>query len=150
MPFIISWPGHVAPGTVDEGSVLSALDLLPSLAAMAGVRLPSGYHGDGEDRSKVLTGAPSPRKGDMFWEYGRNNIAFAYPQGRDKSPNLAIRSGKFKLLMNHDGGDAELYDITRDPNETKDVIADYPKIAAELKGKLSKWWEGLPKLEGAN
>ena len=106
MPFIISWPGHVAPGTVDEGSVLSALDMLPSLAAMAGVKLPSGHRGDGEDRSKVLTGAPSRRGADMFWEYGRNNIAFAYPQGRDKSPNLAIRSGKYKLLMNHDGGDA--------------------------------------------
>lgn len=146
MPFIISWPGHIRPGTTDETSAISSLDLLPSLAEIAGIKLPAGYHGDGKDRSKALLGKPSERNMDMYWEYGRNNIAFAYPKGRDKSPNLAIRSGQWKLLMNHDGSDAQLYNINKDPNETSDLVNDFPKIAGELKKKLITWWSALPKL----
>ena len=147
MPFIVSWPGHIKPGTTDETSVLSSLDILPSLTKIAGVKLPAAYHGDGKDRSGVLLGNPSARNMDMYWEYGRNNIAFNSPKGRDKSPNLAIRSGDWKLLMNNDGGDVQLYNIKNDKNETKDMAADFPKIAIELKSKLIKWWVSLPKLK---
>ena len=146
MPFIISWPGHIKPGTADETSTLSALDLLPSLARIAGLNLPPEYHGDGKDRSKALLGKPSARNMDMYWEYGRNNIAFAYPRGQDKSPNLAILSGQWKLLMNHDGSNTQLYNINKDPNESRDLTNDYPKIVSGLKDKLSKWWDALPKL----
>jgi len=146
MPFIVSWPGHIKPGTIDETSVLSSLDLLPSLTKIAGVKLPATYKGDGKDRSEVLLGKPSARNMDMYWEYGRNNIAFNYPRGRDKSPNLAIRSGDWKFLMNNDGSDGQLYDIKNDKNETKDIVADFPKVAIELKDKLTKWWASLPKL----
>nr|WP_294870922.1 sulfatase-like hydrolase/transferase [uncultured Pedobacter sp.] len=147
MPFMISWPGHITPGTTDETSVLSALDLLPSLAKIAGVKLPGNYRGDGKDRSTVLLGKPSSRNMDMYWEYGRNDIAFKFPKGRDKSPNLAIRSGRWKLLMNSDGSDEQLYNIQKDQNESKDLAADNPKIVQGLKTKLEKWWSSLPKLE---
>ncbi|HWV67369.1 sulfatase-like hydrolase/transferase [Chitinophaga sp.] len=146
MPFIISWPGHIKPGTTDETSAISSLDLLPSLAEIAGAELPPGYNRDGRDRSKTLLGKPSARNMDMYWEYGRNNIAFAYPKGRDKSPNLAVRSGQWKLLMNHDGSNAQLYNINKDPNETSDLANDFPKITRELKDKLATWWLALPKL----
>lgn len=146
MPFIISWPGHIKPGTTDETSAISSLDLLPSLAEIAGAELPPGYNGDGRDHSKTLLGKPSARNMDMYWEYGRNNIAFAYPKGRDKSPNLAVRSGQWKLLMNHDGSNAQLYNINKDPNETSDLANDFPKITRELKDKLATWWLALPKL----
>jgi arylsulfatase A-like enzyme len=147
MPFIISWPGHIAPGTIDSTSVLSSLDMLPSFAKFAGIHLPPDYHGDGKDRTGALLGKASARNMDMYWEYGRNNIAFAYPKGRDKSPNLAIRSGHWKLLMNHDGGGAELYDIGKDPNEENNIINEHSKVAAALEDKLSRWWAALPKLD---
>lgn len=147
MPFMISWPGHIAPGTRDETSELSSLDVLPSLAKIAGIKLPGSYRSDGKDRSAVLLGKPSPRKMDMYWEYGRNNIAFKYPKGRDKSPNLAIRSGQWKFLMNSDGSNAQLYNIETDQKESDDLAASHPKIVRELKAKLNKWWASLPKLE---
>jgi arylsulfatase A-like enzyme len=145
MPFIISWPGHIAPGATDSTSVLSSLDMLPSFARFAGIKLPSDYHGDGKDRSKTLLGMPSARDMDMYWEYGRNNIAFVYPKGRDRSPGLAIRSGRWKLLMNQDGSGAELYNMDNDPNETSNIILENPKVAAELQEKLHKWWASLPR-----
>lgn len=146
MPFIISWPGHIPEGKTDDNSVLNALDLLPSLAKISGVSLPRSYKGDGVDRSSLFAGKPSARQKDIFWEYGRNNIAYAYPKGQDKSPNLAVRSGDYKLLMNSDGSDVQLYNIIKDKNETSNLEATQPKLTNELKDKLLAWWLSLPKL----
>jgi len=114
------------------------LDLLPSLTQIAGIQLPSNYHADGKDRSKALLGKPSARNKEMYWEYGRNTIAFRYPQGRDKSPNLAIRSGQCKLLMDHDGSNIQLYNIVNDPDKSNEVSHDFPVITKQLKSKLSR------------
>ncbi len=146
MPFIISWPGHIAQGKTDEQSVVSALDLLPSLSKMAGIKLPGSYKGDGIDRSSVLMGNPSARTREMFWEYGRNDIAFKYPRPVDKSPNLAVRSGEWKLLMNSDGSDIQLYNINNDKKESNNLAESRTDIAGELKNKLLAWWQSLPKL----
>jgi arylsulfatase A-like enzyme len=146
MPFIISWPGHIEGGRSDGNSEVTALDLLPTLTKMADVKLPKDYKGDGKDRSDVFLGKPSLRGKDMFWEYGRNDIAFRYPNGKDRSPNLAVRSGKWKLLMNNDGSDVQLYDITKDKNETENLASQNTKIVQELKEKLRNWWNEMPKL----
>jgi arylsulfatase A-like enzyme len=146
MPFIISWPGHIKPGSTDGSSVVSSTDLLPSLSKMAGVKIPADYKGDGTDRSRVFAGKPSPRNKDMYWEYGRNEIAFKYPQAKDRSPALGIRSGKWKLMMNRDGNGIELYDIVADKGEANNVAQANPAVVSQLKGKLNKWWSEMPKL----
>jgi arylsulfatase A-like enzyme len=147
MPFAISWPDHIKASLVDDKSEVSATDLMPTLTAMAGVRMPDGYKGDGMDRSGVFYGKPSLRKKDMFWEYGRNDIAFKYPKGRDKSPNLAVRSGEWKLLMNRDGSDVQLFNIIKDRNEISNVASKYPETVSKLKSKLLAWCKSLPKLD---
>ncbi|MES2428592.1 MAG: sulfatase-like hydrolase/transferase [Bacteroidota bacterium] len=147
MPFIIQWPGHVPAGTIDESSELSSTDLMPTLTKFAGIKLPVGYKGDGMDRGAALLGKPSLRGKDLFWEYGRNATGFAYPRPIDKSPNLAVRSGGWKLLMNNDGTDIQLYNILKDKKESTNVAADQPKIADELKGKLMAWWQTMPRLK---
>lgn len=147
MPFIISWPGHVPAGTVDESSELSSTDLVPTLTKFAGIKLPAGYKGDGMDRGQALLGKPSLRGKDLFWEYGRNNIAFNYPRPIDKSPNLAVRSGEWKLLMNSDGTDIQLYNILKDKKESVNVAANEPKKVDELKDKLMAWWKTIPHLK---
>jgi arylsulfatase A-like enzyme len=146
MPFLIRWPGHIPAGRTDETSVLTATDLLPTLAKMAGLSLPAGYRGDGVDRSALFSGKPSAREKEIFWEYGRNNIAYVYPREPDKSPSLAVRSGDWKLLMNHDGSDVELYNMVKDKNENTNLETTQPRVAAELKAKLTAWWQSLPKL----
>lgn len=147
MPFAITWPGHIPTGVTDENSEVNAIDLLPSLLKIAGYQLPADYKGDGKDRSGVLLGKPSPRNKDMYWEYGRNDIAYKYPGAKDKSPNLAIRSGQWKLLMNHDGSDVQLYNISKDKNETLNLAGKEPDVAATLKKKLAGWWNNMPRLK---
>ena len=48
VPCLVRWPGHVQPGTVSS-VVATAMDLLPTLAAMAGADLPSDRIINGRD-----------------------------------------------------------------------------------------------------
>lgn len=144
MPFIIKWPGHVPAGKTNNSSVVNSTDLLPSLAAMVDVKLPANYKGDGEDIHKAFLGEEISRDGDMFWEYGRNPYAFNFPKGKDKSPNLAIRSGKWKLLVDYHENNVELYDMENDKFETKNVANEHKDLVNDLKAKLVTWRMYMP------
>jgi arylsulfatase A-like enzyme len=137
-PLLVRWPGRVPAGVVNETTVLSAVDFLPTLCGLAGIPRPAG-DGDGEDLSAVLLGQSRERSQTLFWEYGRDASYLRPGLERDRSPNLAIREGRWKLLMNVDGTDVELYDLRQDPYEQQDRIGDHPETAAELSVRLRAW-----------
>ncbi|HXG10678.1 MAG TPA: sulfatase-like hydrolase/transferase [Gemmataceae bacterium] len=146
LPFIARWPGRVPAGRVDETTILAAVDLFPTCCALAGADLPKDMQPDGEDRSAALLGRPARgRAKPLFWEYGRNEQFFRYPGSpTDRSPNVAIRDGGWKLLVNADGTGAELYDLTADPKETKNLAAEQPKVAQRLAAAALAWRRSLP------
>ena len=84
------------------------------------------------------------RKRTLFWEYGRNDEAFRFPQGRDRSPNVAMREGRWKVLVNADGGRAELYDVVADRGKAKDLAGEQPERVKEMVQKALEWRRGLP------
>jgi arylsulfatase A-like enzyme len=57
---------------------------------------------------------------------------------------LAIREGKWKLLVNADGSGAELYDIIADPQETTNLADDHPDVAKRLAAESLAWRKSLP------
>lgn len=140
MPFALRWPAAVKAGQKDTSSVVTALDLFPSLCAMAGIPLPKGYKPCGEDMSRALTGQCAVRQKDMMWDFGRNN-AFARPKNDNRSPHLAIRCGDWKMLMNSDGSQVELYNLAEDVNERHNVASEHASLVKQLKRELRKWWK---------
>ncbi|WP_165247131.1 sulfatase family protein [Paludisphaera soli] len=144
LPFLAWGPGLVAPGVTNTASVVSAVDLMPTLAAMAGAPLPPGYEPDGEDMTAVLRGERPRRSKPLLWEYGRNPTSFAYPKGDDRSPNVAILDGDWKLLVNADGTGAELYDLALDPEERYDRAATDPERAKRLTEAALRWRRSMP------
>ena len=144
LPFLARWPGKVPAGRVDERSVIAAVDMLPTLCQLGSAPLPTDSKLDGQDASGVLLGRANERGQPLFWEYGRNDTSFAYPKGRDRSPNLAIRDGRWKLLVNSTGDSPELYDVVADPRETADVIEKHPDVAASLRDAVLTWRKSLP------
>ena len=131
---------------MDDETVVCAVDLLPSLCAIARAPLPKDYRSSGEDMSKALLGTASARKGDLMWDFGRN-ASFNFPRDAyHRSPSLAIRRGDWKLLVNPDGTNAELYDLSKDANETQNLAAEHPGLTEELSKSLLAWWERRPRI----
>ncbi len=145
LPFIIRWPGHIPADRTDNATVLAGIDLAPTLVGLIGSRLPKGVTVDGEDRSQALLGtALKTRLRPLFWEYGRNEKFLAYTRGRDRSPNLAMRDGDLKFLVNDDGTRPELYDLASDPRETTNLVDSERARAARLQATLLNWRKSLP------
>ncbi len=145
LPFLVRWPGIVPSGKTDKETILSSIDMFPTLCQIAGAK-PASVALDGIDRSAALRGTPSAsRDRPLMWEYGRNPKFFGYPKGPDdRSPNLAIREGHWKLLVNADGQGAELYDVSQDPGEKNDVAAQHPAEATRLQTAVLDWRRSLP------
>jgi arylsulfatase A-like enzyme len=123
------------------------VDLFPSLCRVAGASIPADIAArfDGEDLSAALTGGSPLRTKPLFWEYGRNSNSFNYPPVlQDRSPNVAVREGNWKLLVNADGSGAELYDLAVDPNESTNVIASQTAVASRLREAALSWRKPLP------
>lgn len=145
IPFMVWWPGHAKPGTVNDQTAIASIDLLPTLAAVAGATLPADGRPDGEDMSAALRGETPQRTRPLFWEYGRNATSFAYPKdGHHRSPNVAVRDGRWKLLINADGSGAELYDLATDPHETRNVASDQSAVTRQLSTAALQWRRSLP------
>jgi len=137
---IVRWPGHVPAGRRDEESVITAVDFLPTVCRLAGADVPA-IQPDGEDVSDILLGKPRPRRKPIFWEW-RGGVAGdpAY-----RPPPLAIREGKWKLLVGPDGSSRELYDIPNDPAEKTNLASKHPDVARRLAEKVLAWKKALPK-----
>ena len=127
-------------GKVDKTSVLGAVDCLPTICSIAGVKTPD-IKPDGEDISDILRGKSRARRRPLFWEW-RAGVAGnqAY-----KPPALAIRDGNWKLYANPNGSRQELYNIPKDPEERTNLAAKNPEVAARLLAKLLEWKRTLPK-----
>ena len=142
MPFAIHWPEKIKAGGINDSSIVCAVDLLPSLCALTGAKLPLDMELSGEDMSRALLGEPQIRKKDLMWDFGRNK-AFNYPRGKNakqKSPHLAIRRGSMKLLVDSWDENFELYDLVADPKETTNIAEQNPDLVKELHIELMEWW----------
>ena len=145
VPFVAWWPGKTKAGVVNDRTVISSLDLLPSLAAICQAKPPAAFEPDGQDLSAALLGELPVRDKPLFWEYGRNPTSFAYPQDpKQKSPSLAVREGDWKLLVQPDGTGAELYQLTTDAKETTNLADREQERAARLTRMALQWRKSVP------
>lgn len=140
MPFFISWPSHIKAGQVDSLSIISSIDIMPTLSQLGGFVAKDYYKLDGEDISKsILSNKIHNRKNDLKWEYGRNGV-FNYPDVVDRSLQLATRYKNFKLFTVPDGSKIELYDLKNDPTESNNIANRNPRLVSKLTKRLTEWY----------
>lgn len=140
VPLIVRWPGKVPAGRIDETSLVSAVDLLPTLSRLAGINLPSESALDGEDVSDAFFGHARARTKPLMWET-RYSVTGDFIH---QSPQLAIRERDWKLLLNPSGDRVELYNVGRHPEELDNVAGQHPEIVAGLRQKVIAWSQSLP------
>jgi N-acetylgalactosamine-6-sulfatase len=143
VPFIARWPGKIAAGKVDDSSLISAVDLLPTFCAIAGVDLPDSYVPDGLNQVETLMGKAAPKRTKpLFWKIGAG-----WPAQKSKPDHwvaYAIVDQEWKLVSNRDAGYVELYNIAADPYEKNDVKDQKPEVVKALQAKLEEWKSSLP------
>jgi arylsulfatase A len=117
-PTVAWWPGTIPAASVCDEPV-TAMDLLPTFAHLAGGAVPQDRIIDGKDIRPLLLGTPGARS----------------PQDRlfyHKGEQLqAVRSGPWKLFAN-----GELYNLEKDIGERHNVAAEHPEVVARLQGYL--------------
>ncbi|MEM9479916.1 MAG: sulfatase-like hydrolase/transferase [Verrucomicrobiota bacterium] len=140
---LIVWgPGLLNPsaaGKINEESVFSAIDINRSLYAITGVQPAEEL--DGEDVSDTLLGKSSASRGaPLFWRRPPDRPG----ENGEDNPDLAMRKGQWKLLMNHGGIDTQLYDLQADPSERRNVAREKPEIVEARLPQLAAWNTALP------
>jgi N-acetylgalactosamine-6-sulfatase len=138
VPLIIRWPGHVRAGAVDRRNVLSALDLLPTIVDLAGAALPTGYRPDGVSWLPLWRDGRLGRTGPLFWQR-----TFPRGSGRNGEAWLAARDGQWKLVKGP-GAEAQLFDLSKDPAETRDIADANRTLVMQMLSDARKWRESLP------
>jgi arylsulfatase A-like enzyme len=134
MPFIVRWPGRIPANVLNSQSLIHAVDIMPSLCALTGAVVPTNFPSDGQDMSSVLLGGPHvERTMPMFWEFGKNST-------NRKSPHIGVRLGDWKLLVNANGTNTELYNMETDWLEVTNVAASNPTIVNQLKPMAISWF----------
>jgi arylsulfatase A-like enzyme/lysophospholipase L1-like esterase len=142
VPFIACWPGRIPAGRVDEKTLMSGVDLMPTLASLAGVRCDVPAI-DGEDLSSALRGEAMVRQRPLYWEWFFEvvgNPAY-FP------PPLALRDGSWKFYCDYAGSSTQLYDVVNDPSETTELSAQHPDVVDRLRAAVLAWVDSLPPAE---
>ncbi len=143
VPFFAIWPGHIAPGTSSEAMAMN-IDIVPTVARLAGISLPADRVIDGADLAPLLWGEGGPEGGqvhDYLYYLTAMSGEFQAVRSQDYKYRavLAQRSffaptGAVEFYMASDS----LYDLAND-NEAHDVTARHPQTAAELAAQLEEW-----------
>jgi arylsulfatase A-like enzyme len=134
VPFLIRWPQRIAATTTSDALVCH-VDFLASFAALLNQQLPEGVGPDSLNMSKA------------FWEAdqtGRQHLV-------EQAGTLALRLGPWKYIPPNKGpavspnvnielgnsADPQLYELTSDPGETKNIAEQNPERVAEMAALLS-------------
>ncbi len=144
VPFLMHWPGRLTPGRRDQ--VIHFTDVLPTLAELCQLNLPTGLQLDGQCLVPLLEGDADWKAPVRFWQWNR-----AVPR---YSHNAAVRDGHWKLVrpyVTRSIPKAEskraptLYDLKTDPAEANDLSHQYPERMARMTRALDAWSQAVEK-----
>ncbi len=121
-PLVIRWPGKISGGK-KVAPTAAAIDLLPTLADLAGIDVASKKPLDGISLKPLLA---AQADGEVS---KRDRMIFSHWRGR-----VSVRTQQFRL--DHQG---KLYDMVKDPGQYNDGSKDVPAVAARLRAAAKQW-----------
>ncbi len=128
IPFILSWPNHVAPGARFR-TITSLVDLVATMCGIAGAEMSEL---DGTNLAPLLAGEQPDGDGVAFCEYEAHGTI---------TPARMVRQGRYKLNY-YVGESPELFDLESDPDEFRDLAGEsrYASVRDELiEMALHRW-----------
>lgn len=138
VPFMIRWPGRLAPGR--DNTMIHFIDLLPTLAAACKITPPDALDIDGINLLDVLCRAQKAPDRTLFWQWNRGLPLYTH--------NAAMIDGNWKLvrpfvtpktITTESTQPPMLFNLLDDPGEQNDLAAQNPDRVAFMSGGLSEW-----------
>lgn len=120
VPYLVRWKGTIPPGQIIATPV-SSLDVAATSTAAAGIPRPDAL--EGLDLLPMLAEKQALPERALHWRFWRQS---------------AIRRGDWKLLKFADRA-TYLFDLSKDPGEHTNLLAEHPEIAARLEAELTTW-----------
>ena len=135
VPLIVHWPGKTKANQLNN-SVLSGIDLYPTVLAMAGANHPKNHILDGVDFSQVLNQKEkSIAKRDLF------SYKPVYNHGVFGKASIMVRRGDMKFIYYFVDEDFELFNLDNDISEANNLSAEKPELCVELKKACFQWMD---------
>ena len=123
-PMLVRWPGRIMAGAVVRRNG-AAIDLLPTLADMAGIKVASKKRLDGRSlRNTLLGNGKSAADTRLIFSHWRNRVS--------------VKTGKFRLDLR-----GALYDLESDPGQYRDISKKMPQMADRLRKAVAKFKEDV-------
>jgi uncharacterized sulfatase len=147
-PIMFSWPARLETGERKE--LVSSIDLVPTILAAAGAKIPDDL--PGLNLLPNLVESKAIKRETIFGE------SFAHDIADIEKPEASLLfrwciEGRWKLLLTYDGEvnryksthprtekRPQLFDLTTDPHESKNVAAEQPEVVARLAKKIAAWY----------
>ncbi len=132
VPAIVRWPGHVEAGVESNVPIIGS-DIFPTILAIVGADLPDDRTIDGVNMIPAFSGKSLERPIPLFW---RTHIAPA-------ESHAAMRIDDWKIVVDQNLQNWQLYQIADDAKEENDLAAANPEKLSEMKEKFMKVWNGV-------
>lgn len=140
VPFFVRWPGKAKAGR-EIDRIAAHIDVLPTLAAVAGARLPAEQV-EGRNLLPLIEGKLDGWDDRfLFTHIGR------WPVGTEpndfKNVNFAVRNQRYRYVGAHDKAQSGpfLYDMESDPGQTKNVLVEHQDIANQMRAAYDQYWK---------
>lgn len=130
VPLVISWPGHIGHGRVDNRHLVSGIDLVPTMCDLAGIPRPE--HPWGRSLKPLLTGSSVPWRDFLVSEF--------------QTGGRMVHTEEWKYVCVKGDPVTQLFDVKRDPWEThnlaetsgkSDILRDHRRLMEKWESKLA-------------
>jgi len=130
VPCVMRWPGRIPAGESCD-RVTATIDLLPTFAGLAGVKVPADRKIDGKDIWPLMAGQKDAKPPHEVFYYYQMDQLQAVRAGRWKL-HLAMESKKRNWGKPHGKTPLKLFDLESDIHEDNDVSKQYPEAVKQL------------------
>jgi arylsulfatase A-like enzyme len=127
VPLLIRMPHAVGGGRRLHG-IVTLLDVMPTILALAGVPVPAGLEG----RSLATTSGDPSGSDDL------DGPAVLASTALERRGLHAVRVGRYKLIVDLEGSEEHLFDLAHDPGEHQELATSRPEIARALRARLTQ------------
>ena len=122
VPLLARWPGKIKAGSKTD-HVSAFWDFLPTVCDLAGIKTPKGIDGISYAPTLLRSGKQQAHS-FLYWAF------------HERGGRVAVRKDDWKLVKYNVDKDAdakwELYDLSKDVGESRDVASRYPEVVREL------------------